>query len=89
VQDIENHVADKWQKKVAKMQTDVAKFKAQVDEINIKNMALREKLSNASSFRDQVCLSAAGLSDLPGAKDYLFCIIVAERDENGFRVHQA
>lgn len=54
-QDIETHVNEKWKKKMARLQADMTKVKTQMDELNLKNVAFREKLSNASAQRDQVC----------------------------------
>lgn len=52
------HLEERWQKKVDKMMADVAKYKTQHDTIQLKNLSLRNKLSDASSSRDQVsCLS--------------------------------
>ncbi|TYZ59183.1 hypothetical protein PybrP1_007116 [[Pythium] brassicae (nom. inval.)] len=52
--DIEAHVNEKWKKKLARLQTDMTKVKTQMDELNLKNVALREKLSNASALKDQL-----------------------------------
>lgn len=53
-QEIEDHMGEQWKQTIAKVQADASKSKAQLDEVNIKNMKLREKLANASAFRDQV-----------------------------------
>lgn len=53
-QDIETHVNEKWKKKIARIQADMTKVKTQMDELNLKNVAFREKLSNASSLKEQV-----------------------------------
>ena len=45
---------EKWKKKLSKLQADMTKVKTQMDEVNSKNAHLREKLSNSSSYRDQV-----------------------------------
>ncbi|KAF1332147.1 E3 ubiquitin-protein ligase bre1 2, partial [Globisporangium splendens] len=52
--DIETHVNEKWKKKVARIQADLTKVKTQMDELNLKNVSFREKLSNASALRDQL-----------------------------------
>uniref|UniRef100_K3WQG6 E3 ubiquitin protein ligase n=1 Tax=Globisporangium ultimum (strain ATCC 200006 / CBS 805.95 / DAOM BR144) TaxID=431595 RepID=K3WQG6_GLOUD len=52
--DIETHVNDKWKKKVARIQADMTKVKTQMDELNLKNVSFREKLSNASALREQL-----------------------------------
>ncbi|TMW68606.1 hypothetical protein Poli38472_006074 [Pythium oligandrum] len=52
--EIEQHVHEKWKKKLDKMQADVIKAKTQMDEITVKNAALREKLSSYTVYRDQV-----------------------------------
>lgn len=53
-QDLETHVNERWKKKFARLQADMTKVKTQMDELNLKNVALREKLSNASALKDQV-----------------------------------
>nr|CCA14180.1 conserved hypothetical protein [Albugo laibachii Nc14] len=52
--DIESHIHEKWKKKLSKIQAEMTKLKGQVDEVNIKNASLREKLSSCLSFRDQL-----------------------------------
>lgn len=54
--DIESHIHEKWKKKICKIQAEMTKLKGQVDEVNIKNASLREKLSSCLSYRDQVRL---------------------------------
>ncbi|KAL4151725.1 hypothetical protein PRNP1_008666 [Phytophthora ramorum] len=51
--DLEHHMTEKWEKKITKIQTEVSKTKSQMDELNLKNVSLREKISNASTYRDQ------------------------------------
>ncbi|KAG7402185.1 E3 ubiquitin-protein ligase bre1 [Phytophthora boehmeriae] len=52
--DVEHHMTEKWEKKITKIQAEMSKTKAQIDEVNLKNVSLREKLSNASNYRDQL-----------------------------------
>lgn len=52
--DMENHLSEKWKKKLTKLQVEVTKAKSQQDELNVKNASLREKLSNYSAYRDQL-----------------------------------
>lgn len=52
---------EKWKKKMARLQADMTKVKTQMDELNLKNVAFREKLSNASAQREQVCKNAFAL----------------------------
>lgn len=53
-QEIETHVHEKWKKKLARIQADMTKVKSHMDELNLKNVALREKLASASAVKDQV-----------------------------------
>ena len=50
-------MTDKWEKKIFKIQAEMSKTKSQMDELNLKNVSLREKISNASTYRDQVRVS--------------------------------
>ncbi|KUF90880.1 Centrosomal protein of 44 kDa [Phytophthora nicotianae] len=52
--DFEHHMTEKWEKKITKIQAEMSKTKSQMDELNLKNVSLREKISNASTYRDQV-----------------------------------
>uniref|UniRef100_A0AAV1V4V6 E3 ubiquitin protein ligase n=1 Tax=Peronospora matthiolae TaxID=2874970 RepID=A0AAV1V4V6_9STRA len=52
--DLEHHMTDKWEKKISKIQAEMSKTKSQMDELNLKNVSLREKISNASTYRDQL-----------------------------------
>ncbi|KAG6609804.1 E3 ubiquitin-protein ligase BRE1 2 [Phytophthora cinnamomi] len=52
--DLEHHMTEKWEKKITKIQGEMSKTKAQMDELNLKNVSLREKISNASTYRDQL-----------------------------------
>ncbi|OWZ19149.1 hypothetical protein PHMEG_0006644 [Phytophthora megakarya] len=63
--DLEHHMTEKWEKKITKIQAEMSKTKAQMDALNLKNVSLREKISNASTYRDQ--LSEAN-SELESAK---------------------
>ena len=47
-------MTEKWEKKVTKIQAEMSRTKLQMDELNLKNVSLREKISNASTYRDQV-----------------------------------
>lgn len=53
-QDLEHHMTEKWEKKITKIQAEMSKTKSHMDELNLKNVSLREKISNASTYRDQV-----------------------------------
>ncbi|KAJ8571326.1 hypothetical protein ON010_g5510 [Phytophthora cinnamomi] len=57
--DLEHHMTEKWEKKITKIQGEMSKTKAQMDELNLKNVSLREKISNASTYRDQAELESA------------------------------
>ncbi|CAI5720495.1 unnamed protein product [Hyaloperonospora brassicae] len=52
--DLEHHMTEKWEKKVTKIQEEMSRTKSQMDELNLKNVSLREKISNASTYRDQL-----------------------------------
>lgn len=54
IQDLEHHMTEKWEKKITKIQAEMSKIKSQMDGLNLKNVSLREKISNASTYRDQV-----------------------------------
>ncbi|GMF25994.1 unnamed protein product [Phytophthora fragariaefolia] len=47
-------MTEKWEKRITKIQSEMSKTKSQMDELNLKNVSLRERLSNSSSYRDQV-----------------------------------
>ena len=47
-------MTEKWEKKITKIQAEMSKTKSQMDGLNLKNVSLREKISNASTYRDQV-----------------------------------
>lgn len=68
-QDIEQHVNDKWKKKLTRMQADMTKVKSQMDELNIKNTSLREKLASASNYRDKV-----GWNVISPARVFCWCV---------------
>ncbi|RLN69754.1 hypothetical protein BBP00_00000141 [Phytophthora kernoviae] len=59
--DVEHHMTEKWEKKITKIQAEMSKTKSQIDEVNLKNVSLREKLSNASNYRDQLTEAKAEL----------------------------
>ncbi|RLN95094.1 hypothetical protein BBJ28_00000114 [Nothophytophthora sp. Chile5] len=52
--DIDHHMTEKWEKKITKIQAEMSKTKAQMDELSLKNVSLREKISNTSTYRDQL-----------------------------------
>ncbi|CAI5741930.1 unnamed protein product [Peronospora destructor] len=52
--DLEHHMTEKWEKKITKIQAEMSKTKSQMDGLNLKNVSLREKISNASTYRDQL-----------------------------------
>ncbi|KAL3666617.1 hypothetical protein V7S43_008240 [Phytophthora oleae] len=52
--DLEHHMTEKWEKKITKIQAEMSKTKSQMDELNLKNVSLRERLANASTYRDQL-----------------------------------
>ncbi|RLN37869.1 hypothetical protein BBJ28_00000482 [Nothophytophthora sp. Chile5] len=52
--DIDHHMTEKWEKKITKIQAEMSKTKSQMDELSLKNVSLREKISNTSTYRDQL-----------------------------------
>ncbi|CAH0477041.1 unnamed protein product [Peronospora belbahrii] len=52
--DLKHHMTEKWEKKIIKIQAEMSKTKSQIDGLNLKNVSLREKISNASTYRDQL-----------------------------------
>jgi len=54
VQDVKHRMTEKWEKKITKIQAEMSKTMSQMNALNLKNVALREKIANASNFRDQV-----------------------------------
>ncbi|CAH0493074.1 unnamed protein product [Peronospora farinosa] len=52
--DLEHHMTEKWEKKITKIQAEMSTIKSQMDGLNLKNVSLREKISNASTYRDQL-----------------------------------
>ncbi|KAJ0398071.1 hypothetical protein ATCC90586_009646 [Pythium insidiosum] len=51
---MEEHVHDKWKKKLDKLQEELLGARAQIDEYTTKNVALRDKLAGYTVFRDQL-----------------------------------
>ncbi|GLD95147.1 hypothetical protein PINS_up003772 [Pythium insidiosum] len=51
---MEEHVHDKWKKRLEKLQEELLAARAQIDEHNTKNVALRDKLAGYTVFRDQL-----------------------------------
>ncbi|KAE9033529.1 hypothetical protein PR003_g8701 [Phytophthora rubi] len=54
--DIEHRMTEQWEKKITTIQAEMSKTKSQMDEVNLKNVSLREKISNTASHRDQLDL---------------------------------
>ncbi|TDH70624.1 uncharacterized protein CCR75_005093 [Bremia lactucae] len=52
--DLQHHITEKWEKKITKIQAEMSKTKSQMDGLNLKNVSLREKVFNASKYRDQL-----------------------------------
>ncbi|KAL7693207.1 putative Zinc finger, RING-type, E3 ubiquitin ligase Bre1 [Plasmopara halstedii] len=52
--DLEHHMSEKWEKKILKIQAEMSTTKSQMDELKLKNVSLREKVVNASTYRDQL-----------------------------------
>lgn len=62
--DVEHRMTEKWEKKITEIQAEMSKTKSQIDEVNLKNVSLREKLSNSSNFRDQLSEAKSELETL-------------------------
>ncbi|KAF4040599.1 C3HC4 type (RING finger) zinc finger protein [Phytophthora infestans] len=77
--DLEHHMTMKWEKKITKIQAEMSKTKAQMDELNLKNVSLREKISNASTYRDQLSEAKSELQSVRRENTNLTAQIERER----------
>ncbi|KAJ0395740.1 hypothetical protein P43SY_004271 [Pythium insidiosum] len=66
---MEEHVHDKWKKKLDKLQEELLGARAQIDEYTTKNVALRDKLAGYTVFRDQLNDSAVKREELEATRD--------------------
>ncbi|KAG2766779.1 hypothetical protein PC129_g32 [Phytophthora cactorum] len=77
--DLEHHMTEKWEKKITKIQAEMSKTKSQMDELNLKNVSLREKISNASTYRDQLTEAKSGLQSVKRENTNLKAQVERER----------
>ncbi|KUF89944.1 E3 ubiquitin-protein ligase BRE1 2 [Phytophthora nicotianae] len=77
--DFEHHMTEKWEKKITKIQAEMSKTKSQMDELNLKNVSLREKISNASTYRDQLTEAKSELQSVKRENTNLKTQIERER----------
>eukprot|EP00644_Phytophthora_capsici_P000008 jgi/Phyca11/525476/estExt2_fgenesh1_pm.C_PHYCAscaffold_40002 len=77
--DLEHHMTEKWEKKITKIQEEMSKTKSQMDELNLKNVSLRERLANASTYRDQLSEAKSELGSVKRENANLKAQIERER----------